>query len=121
MKLGVILPGSGKAFKGANQSRQAKIRLAWMDHYAKHGNALLTCRYFGIGRSTFYKWKAPYRPAHILSLEEHSKAPKNKRRPTTSRETVGLIKRLRIKNPEYPKYKLSVIAGRYLRARDCLK
>jgi hypothetical protein len=34
-------------------SRLAKQRLKWMDHYAAHGNAALTCRYFGISRQTF--------------------------------------------------------------------
>ena len=110
-RIGVILPGS-RALEGVRLSRRAKLRLAWMDHYARHGSAAKTCRYYGIGRTTFYKWLKRYKPGYILSLEERSRAPKNKRRPTTPLETVSLVKRLRLKNPEYSKYKLSVIAGR---------
>ncbi len=36
-------------------SKEANRRLAWMEHYRKHGNARLTCRYYGISPSTFYK------------------------------------------------------------------
>ena len=110
-RIGVILPGS-KALESVRLSRRAKVRLAWMDHYGRHGSAVKTCRYFGIHRSTFYKWQARYKPGYVLSLEERSRAPKNKRRPTTPFGTVSLIKTLRLKNPEYSKYKLSVIAGR---------
>ena len=59
------------------------------EHYAKHGSAGLTGRHFGLSRSTFYKWKARYKPDYILSLEEHSKTPKNRRSPTTPLEAVG--------------------------------
>ena len=111
MVYGHILPHTGR-LKGAKLSRQAKLRLAWMDHYNKYGSASLTCRYFGISRSTFYKWKSRYKPQRISSLEDHSRAPKNKRKPTTPTEVVDLIKALRTKNPEYSKYKLSVIAAR---------
>ena len=112
MKLGVVLPGAEAALRGATLSKAAKIRLKWMDHYARHGSAALTCRYFGISRTTFYKWQKRYKPGHILSLEERSRAPKAKRKPTTPSETVGLIKTLRLQNPEYSKYKLSVILSR---------
>ena len=36
--------------------RQARQPVAWMDDYrAHHGNAALTCRYFGISRQTVYR------------------------------------------------------------------
>ena len=49
----------------------AKQRLKWMDYYRDHGeNAALTCRYFGISRQTFYRWKRRYNPRDLTSLEE---------------------------------------------------
>jgi CTP:molybdopterin cytidylyltransferase MocA len=42
-----------------------------MDYYEQHGrNAALTCRYFGISRQTFYRWRRRYRPQRLASLEE---------------------------------------------------
>lgn len=36
---------------------EAKKRLKWFDWHRDHGeNVSLTCRHFGIGRSTFYRW-----------------------------------------------------------------
>ena len=41
----------------------AKQRLKWLDYYQAHGeNASLTCRYFGISRQTFYRWKRRLSP-----------------------------------------------------------
>ena len=110
-RIGKVLPGS-KYLEAVKLSRQAKIRLAWMDYYAKCGNAALTCRRFGISRPTLHKWLKRYRPRGLLSLEDRSRRPWKTRRPTMPRGTLGLIKRLRIKNPEYSKYKLSVILSR---------
>ena len=110
-RIGVIIPNSW-ALRSVKLSRQAKVRLAWMDYYQRCGNAALTCRRFGIHRSLFYKWRRRYKPGYLLSLEDRSQRPKKTRKPTTPLKTVGLIKRLRIKHPEYSKYKLSVILER---------
>ena len=59
-------------------SREGKKRLAWFDYYEGHGqNASLTCRYFGISRQTFYRWKGRYDPRQLESLEERSHRPVN--------------------------------------------
>ena len=51
-------PGSKVIGRVQGISRLAKARLKWLDHYRGHGeNAALTCRYFGISRQTFYRWK----------------------------------------------------------------
>ena len=41
-------------------SREAKVRLSWLTHYKKQGNASVTARRFGISRSTLHKWAARY-------------------------------------------------------------
>ncbi len=59
------------AGRGQELSPGAKKRLKWMDYYEQHGrNAALTCRYFGISRQTFYRWRRRYRPQRLASLED---------------------------------------------------
>ena len=90
-------------------SRLAKARLKWMDHYQAHGNAALTCRYFGISRQTFYRWKGRYNPRDLTSLEERSHKPKRLRRPTWSRELALGVLHLRDQYPRWGKDKLAVL------------
>lgn len=35
-------------------------KLKVLNHATEHGNISKTCRYFGICRETFYKWKRAY-------------------------------------------------------------
>ncbi len=57
----------------AELSRQAQKRLAWFDYYQAHGRkAALTCRYFGISRQTFYRWKRRYDPQNLRTLPQPS-------------------------------------------------
>ena len=44
---------------GPNQ-REIKRRLRVLKHAEKIGNVHMTCRYFGLARSTFYRWKTDY-------------------------------------------------------------
>ena len=90
-------------------SRLAKARLKWMDHYQAHGNAALICRYFGISRQTFYRWKGRYNPRDLTSLEERSHKPKRLRRPTWSRELALAVLHLREQYPRWGKDKLAVL------------
>ena len=90
-------------------SRLAKARLKWMDHYQAHGNAALTCRYFGISRQTFYRWKGRYNPRDLTSLEERSHKPKRLRRPTWSRELALAVLHLREQYPRWGEDKLAVL------------
>ena len=80
-----------------------------MDHYQAHGNAALTCRYFGISRQTFYRWKGRYNPRDLTSLEERSHKPKRLRRPTWSRELALGVLHLRDQYPRWGKDKLAVL------------
>jgi transposase InsO family protein len=94
-------------------SKAAKLRLSWIDHYVRHGNnASLTCRRFGISRDTFYRWWRRWDPHDLSTLEDRSRAPVARRESTTPLETQHLVLRLRDANPEWSKYKLSVVAAR---------
>jgi len=85
---GSVLPGAGWVARLSGElSHQAKQRLRWMEHYESHGHkAALTCRYFGIRRQSFYRWKGRYDRWELSTLEEHSRRPRRLRRPTWSRE-----------------------------------
>ncbi|MEO0084727.1 MAG: integrase, partial [candidate division WOR-3 bacterium] len=52
-----------------------------MDFYRQQGNIALTGRYFHIPRKTFYKWYQRYDPRNLLSLQNRSRFPLNKREP----------------------------------------
>jgi putative transposase len=68
-------------------SREARLRLQWMDYYQAHGrNAALSCRHIGISRQTFYRWKRRYRPGDLTTLESRSHRPRRLRQPTWSPE-----------------------------------
>ena len=90
----------------------ARQRVRWMDHYATHGNGALTCRYFGISRQTFYRWRKRYNPRDLTSLEDHSHKPKRLRRPTWSSELAQAVLRLREQYPCWGKDKLVVLLHR---------
>ncbi len=87
----------------------ARQRLKWMDYYEVHGrNAALTCRYFGISRQTFYRWRRRYDRYRLSSLEERSHRPKHPRQPTWSRELALAVLPLREQYPRWGKDKLVV-------------
>lgn len=79
-------------------SREAKNRLEWMIFYETKAekDASLTARYFGIGRSTFHKWRSRFDEANLRSLETRSRAPKKVRQrqfiPVKDQRVIGLRK-----------------------------
>jgi len=84
-----------------------------MRFYETHGaNAALTCRHFAISRDTFYRWRRRYDPRDLSTLEDLSRAPHRRRRPTTPLETERLILRLRDAHPGWSKYKIAHVASR---------
>jgi len=94
-------------------TKEAKLRLSWIDYYQAHGhNAALTCRYFGIAKSCFFKWKARFDRQGLFGLSDQPKHPKTIRRPLTPLLVVDTIRTLRRTNPEFSKYKLAVILKR---------
>ena len=42
------------------EQRLVQERLRVLEHAQKTGNLRKTCRYFGIGRSSFYRWKSAF-------------------------------------------------------------
>lgn len=100
--------------KNMGLSREACNRLEWMIYYQTkaQNNASLTVRYFGIGRSTFHKWKARFNESNLRSLESQERKPVSVR----SRQSVVLkderVIVLRKKYPYYGKMKLKTIYER---------
>ena len=110
-----MIPGSEYLRDRVRQgslSKEAAKRLRWMDHYAGHGNARLTCRYYGISAQTFYRWKNRYDPYDLRTLEEASRRPHRVRRPETPAGVEGRIVELRDRYPRWGREKLAVLLGR---------
>lgn len=87
-------------------TREAKKRLGWMAHYAQHGNASLTCRYFGISRQTFYTWRRRYDPRDLRTLESRPSRPRHTRPRTWTVAQVEAVRDLREQYPRWGKAKL---------------
>jgi len=56
-------------------SKKARIRLEVLD-FAKTHPVAVTCRRYGIARSTYYRWKKKFNPRNLQSLEDRSRSPK---------------------------------------------
>jgi transposase InsO family protein len=111
-RIGTILPGARRILKIQYQSRQAAVRLKWMDYYRKRGNARAACRHFGISASLFYKWYNRYQRSGLRGLEEQSRRPRKVRQSNIPLEHINLVRMLRKRYPYFSKYKLKVILGR---------
>jgi transposase InsO family protein len=110
---GTILPGAAILARiPVGLSKEARQRVKWFDHYRQSNNVSKTCRYFGISRKTFHKWKKRYSNYYLPSLESRSRKPRRFRQSKIPMEQIFLAKRLRTKYPYYSKYKLSVILKR---------
>lgn len=93
----------------ANLSKEARLKLKWMDYYRQTPNISLACRYFGISRKTFYKWLARYDPNNLASLEDQDKTPIKKRQREINPVQEQRIISLRKQYIRYGKEKLSLI------------
>src|SRR6266699_682305 len=106
-------PGSGRlAQVGVELSREARVRLAWMDFYRRWDNVAHTCRHFGISRQTFYRWQRRYDPYDLTSLEERSHRPLQCRQPTWAFPLEEKVLGLRLQFPRWGKDKLAVLLRR---------
>jgi len=106
-------PGSGRlARTGVELSREARVRLAWMDFYGRRPNVAHTCRHFGISRQTFYRWQRRYDPYDLTSLEERSHRPCQCRQPTWAFSIEEKVLGLRLQFPRWGKDKLAVLLRR---------
>jgi len=89
-------------------SLEARRRLEWMIWYETHGrNARATSRYFGIAPKTFYKWRTVFREDRLSTLEDRSRAPKNRRTRTLTPLQESRIVALRRRYLRYGKVKLA--------------
>jgi len=110
MRITHVFPrGAKRLARIPKLSREATVRLRWFDYYHKTKNASLTCRYFGISRKTFYKWKKRYNRWDLITLETRSRAPRRRRKRMIPFEIELRIKALRKKYIRYGKEKLKVL------------
>ena len=95
-------------------SKKAKQKLEWFVYYYDKAeeNVVLTARYFGITRKTFYKWRAVFDSINLRALEEGNRRPIHTRAKQLQPAEEDKILKLRRANPEYGKEK---IAHLYLR------
>jgi transposase InsO family protein len=114
MQIRQKLPRAGQlARAGQQMSRQARVRLTWMDFYRSHGrNAAQACRRFGISRQTFYRWRRRFDPHDLSSLEDLSHRPHHCRRPTWTSRLLEQVFSLRQRYPRWGKDKLVVLLRR---------
>ena len=89
-------------------SRAAKLRLQWFLFAVEHDcNVSLTCRHFGIARTTFLRWANRFDPADPTSLEEYSRKPHTVRKPETDNYAVELIRKYRERFPLMSKFEIA--------------
>jgi putative transposase len=97
---------------GVELSREARVRLSWMDFYRDSHNAARTCRHFGISRQTFYRWQRRYDPLDLSTLESRSHRPHRQRQPTWTFPFAEKVLSLRLQFPRWGKDKLAVLLRR---------
>src|SRR2546427_3147140 len=97
---------------GKELSREARVRLDWMDFYHRCRNVAHTCRHFGISRQTFYRWQRRYDPYDLTTLEGRSHCPRRRRQPTWSFPLEEKVLLLRLQFPRWGKDKLAVLLRR---------
>jgi len=99
------LARSARSAPPVTLSREARVRLQVLE-YARTHPVTVTCRRFGIARSTFYRWRARFDPHHLTSLERRSCRPHRCRQPTWHPDHVAAVLRLRERFPRWGKAKL---------------
>jgi len=93
-------------------NRQAERRLAVLRHAEEvSGSVAKTCRYYGISRTLFYKWKRRYEAEGLGGLRNRSRRPKTSPK-ATSTEVVGKVIYLR-SNYHFGPQKISMYLKRY--------
>ena len=75
-------------------TREAERRRRILDHAEQSGNVSRTCRYFGIGRASFYRWRDEYLKRGEQGLTPRKPGPKSHPRRTPT-AIVDLVLHLR--------------------------
>ena len=60
-----------------NEERDIQRKLRVLQHAEKIGNTRKACRYFGVGRSSFYRWRDAYQKNGEAGLKNAKSIPKN--------------------------------------------
>lgn len=95
-------------------SKRARQKLGWFIYHEEKasGNARLTCRHFGIGKTVFYKWLSAFDPSNLRALEESSRAPIHTREHVVHPAVEDRIVGLKRTNPEFGKMKVQALYQR---------
>jgi Helix-turn-helix domain len=67
---GVAPADEGSQMTKAEQLRLVTFRSKFLEHAKRNGNVSATCRYFGISREKFYKWKKRFEQLGAAGLAE---------------------------------------------------
>lgn len=59
----------------AEQFRQVTFRAKFLEHAKRIGNIASTCRYFGISRPKFYKWRDRFEKLGAAGLCDQPRTP----------------------------------------------
>lgn len=90
--------------------RAAIQRVRWLHFAMKHeGDIGLTCRHFGIARSTFVRWAKRFDPQDPSSLEDGSRSPHHVRQPETDAAIIERIRDIRMNYPRLGKEPIRVM------------
>ena len=99
------------------QQRKIRHRLAVLRHAEEvTGSVSATCRYYGITRQCFYKWRRRYEDEGEAGLRDRSSAPLHHPN-ETPREIVGKILYLR-QHYHFGPLKISMYLNRYTTSRS---
>ncbi len=94
------------------QRRLVRHRLAILRHAEEvTGNVAMTCRYYGISRNCFYKWRNRFDEYGGKGLRDRSSRPHHSPNETDS-EVVGKIMYLR-QNYHFGPHKIAMYLKRY--------
>jgi transposase InsO family protein len=103
---------SERTWSEKDLARRANRRLAVLQHAEEiSGNVAATCRYYGISRTVFYRWKRRYEDEGIEGLKDRSSSPMHSPN-VTSTEVVGKIIHLR-QNYHFGPLKIAMYLQRY--------
>lgn len=88
-------------YAGEYELGQKEIqKLKWFSYLLEHdANVSLTCRHFGISRSTLLRWIARFDATNMRSLQDQSRRPHAVRTPETDQRTVRIIAEIRTCHP----------------------
>lgn len=105
-----------KSAQDLELSSGAVQRLKWFLYALEHeNNVSLTCRHFGIARSTFLRWIERFDATDIATIEENSRRPKTVRQSEVDPKIIDIIRSIRELAPKLGKEiiaeKLSVEHG----------